>query len=272
MDTRDRWVTRSRLALAAVAILGAVGAVLVVRALPGNVKTLNSTNSEPIGLSTDSNHCTLTHDGLGDTFHIQPGSDRCTWTNQHFSHMHRHIVFEGSERFDTLLDNPSSWEDNWLSRPVGNFGAADCSDGGNHEIMLWTVRIKSIPGGADHWFVEFRGGTSLNLSDQYQDPAYPGPIADGTSIDLGPVVQGQTVTYKLDAVTDYQHGAATFWWNGVQVYNNRDRPLGFHYDCNRTTDISNFDLRMQAGVYRGWTAGPMQLTMSGFGFLVDEPQ
>ena len=33
MDARDRWVTRSRPALAAVAILGAVGAVLVVRAL-----------------------------------------------------------------------------------------------------------------------------------------------------------------------------------------------------------------------------------------------
>lgn len=238
----------------------------------GYIKTLDSTNSEPIGLSIDSNHCTLSHDGLGDTLHIQAGSDRCTWTNQHFSHMHRHEVFETSERFDARLDNPSSWENNILSRPVGNFGNADCADGGNHEIMLWTVRIKSIAGGADHYFVELRGGTSLNLADQYQDPSYPGPIADGTSIDAGSVVQGQTEMFKFDVVSDYQHGAATVWHNGVMVYNNRDRPLGFHYDCNRTTDISNFDLRMQYGIYRGWTAGPMTLTSSGFGFLVSEPQ
>jgi hypothetical protein len=88
---------------------------------------------------------------------------------------------------------------------------------------------------------------------------------------MGPVVQGQTVNFKFDIVSDYQHGAATVWKNGAVVYDNRDRPLGFHYDCDRTTDISNFDLRMQHGVYRGWS-GALALTSSGFGFLVSEPE
>ena len=236
----------------------------------GYIKTDDSTNAEPVGLSMDSNNCTLARTELGDTFTILSASDRCTWTNQHFSHMHRHEVFEISERFDLRTANPGSWENNIVSRPYGNFGNADCSDGGNHETMLWTIRIKSVAG-ADHWFLELRGGTSLNLSDQYQDPDYPGSIADGTSVDLGPVVQGRTETFKFDVVSDYQHGAATVWHNGVVVYNNRDRPLGFHYDCDRTTDISNFDLRMQHGVYRGWS-GPLVLTSSGFHFLVSEPE
>ena len=271
MDARDRWVTRSRPALAAVAILGAVGVVLVVRALPGNVKTLNSTNSEPIGLSTDSNHCTLTHDGLGDTFHIQSGSDRCTWTNPHFSHMHRHEVFEVSMRFDSRPAEGTSWEHELMMRPYGSpFGNADCADGGNHEALLlrlWVDTSKS----PDEWKLDIRGGTSINLADQVgpseEDPAHP-------SLDLGPVIVGRTLKLKFDIVTDYQHGAATVWENDnpTPIYDNRDRPLGFRFDCNRTTDISNYALRMQAGVYRGWTAGPMQLTMSGFGFLVDEPQ
>jgi chitodextrinase len=236
----------------------------------GYVKTDDSTNAEPVGLSLDSNNCSLARTELGDTLTILAASDRCTWTNQHFSHMHRHEVFEISERFDLRTANPGSWENNLVSRPYGNFGNADCSDGGNHELMLWTIRIKSVDG-ADHWFLELRGGTSLNLSDQYLDPAYPGAIADGTSVDLGPVVQGRTETFKFDVVSDYQHGAATVWHNGVMVYNNRDRPLGFHYDCDRTTDISNFDLRMQHGVYRGWS-GPLVLTSSGFHFLVSEPE
>jgi chitodextrinase len=223
----------------------------------GYIKTLNSTNAEPVGLSGDSNNCTVARTELGDTFNILAASDRCTWTNQNFSHMHRHEVFEVSERFD-LYSHATDWTNNILIRPSGNFGNANCSSGGNSQVMLVTVRIRDD----DHYWLELRGGPSLQPADQ--DPYY-------TSVDMGPVVQGQTVTFKFDIVSDYQHGAATVWKNGQVVYNNRDRPLGFQYDCDRTTDISNFDLRMQHGIYRGWY-GPVVLTSSGFGFLVSEPE
>jgi chitodextrinase len=223
----------------------------------GYIKTLDSTDSYPVGLSDDSNNCTLARTELGDTFTILPASTRCTWTNSHFSHMHRHEVFGISERFD-LYSHVTDWTHNIMIRPTGNFGNANCSSGGNAQVILVTVRIKDD----DHYWLELRGGPSLQPADQ--DPYY-------TAVDMGPVVQGRTDTFKFDIVTDYQHGAATVWHNGVVVYNNRDRPLGFHYDCDRTTDISNFDLRMQHGVYRGWS-GPMTLTSSGFGFLVSEPE
>jgi chitodextrinase len=223
----------------------------------GYIKTLDSTNSYPVGLSDESNNCTLARTELGDTFTILPSSTRCTWTNSDFSHMHRHEVFEISERFD-LYSHVTDWTHNIMIRPTGNFGNANCSSGGNAQVILVTVRIKDD----DHYWLELRGGPSLQPADQ--DPYY-------TAVDMGPVVQGRTDTFRFDIVTDYQHGAATVWHNGVVVYNNRDRPLGFHYDCDRTTDISNFDLRMQHGVYRGWS-GPMALTSSGFGFLVSQPE
>jgi chitodextrinase len=223
----------------------------------GYLKTLDSTDSHPVGLSDDSNSCTLARTELGDTFSILPLSTRCTWTNALFSHMHRHEVFEVSERFD-LYSHVTDWTNNILIRPSGSFGNANCSSGGNSQVMLVTVRIKDD----DHYWLELRGGPSLQPADQ--DAYY-------TAVDMGPVVQGRTDTFKFDIVSDYQHGAATVWHNGAVVYNNRDRPLGFHYDCDRTTDISNFDLRMQHGIYRGWS-GPLALTSSGFGFLVSDPE
>jgi hypothetical protein len=48
--------------------------------------------------------------------------------------------------------------------------------------------------------------------------------------------------------------------------------LGWHYDCDGTTDLSNFPLQMQHGVYRGWTTAPLTFTSSGFGFLTSEPE
>ena len=222
------------------------------------LKTLDSTDAEPIGLSVDSNNCTLARSGLGDVFTLLPASTRCTWTNQYFSHMHRHEVFEVSQRFD-LYSHVTDWTNNILIRPYGNFGNANCNSGGNSQVMLVTVRIKSD----DHYWLELRGGPSLQPADQ--SPYY-------TQIDMGPVVQGRTDTFRFDIVTDYEHGAATVWHNGVVVYDNRDRPLGFHYDCDGTTDLSNFDLRMQHGIYRGWTTAPLILDTSGFGFLVSEPE
>ena len=225
----------------------------------GYVKTLDSTNARPVGLSEESNNCTLGRFGLGDTFTMLPTSTRCTWTNSEFSHMHRHEVFEVSMRFDSRPLEAIDWENEINLRPSGAFGNHDCADGGNHEVMLlrlWVDRHSS----PDEWHLDIRGGESLNLSDQVV-----------TSLDLGPVGVGQTLRLKLDIVSDYQHGAASVWKNGALVYSNRDRPLGFQYDCDRTTDLSNFDLRMQHGVYRGWTSAPLTFTSSGFRFLVSEP-
>jgi chitodextrinase len=223
----------------------------------GYLKVLDSTDSLPKGLSDDSNNCTLARSELGDTFSMLAASDRCTWTNSDFSHMHRHEVFQVSERFD-LYTHVSDWTNNILIRPSGSFGNANCSSGGNSQVMLVTVRIKDD----DHYWLELRGGPSLQPADQ--SPYY-------SAVDMGPVVPGRTDTFKFDIVSDYQHGAATVWHNGAVVYNNRDRPLGFHYDCNGTTDISNLSLRMQHGVYRGWL-GLMVLTSSGFGFTTSEPE
>jgi hypothetical protein len=79
------------------------------------------------------------------------------------------------------------------------------------------------------------------------------------------VVVGRTLRLKFDLITDYLHGAASVWKDGKLVYKNRDRPLGFHYDCDRTTDLSNFRLQMQHGVYRSG-GGAENLTSSGFRF------
>jgi chitodextrinase len=127
----------------------------------GYLRTLDSTNSTPVGLSDESNNCTLARTELGDTFTMLPASTRCTWTNSQFSHMHRHEVFEVSERFD-LYSHVTDWTNNILLRPSGSFGNVNCSSGGNSEVMLVTVRIKPD----DHWWLELRGGPSLQPAEQ----------------------------------------------------------------------------------------------------------
>jgi chitodextrinase len=238
-------------------VSGRTSITAATSACAGYLRVLDSTNSRPVGLSEDSNNCTLARTELGDLLTMLPASTRCTWTNSQYSHMHRHEVFEVSQRFD-LYSHVTDWTNNILIRPAGSFGNANCSSAGNSQVMLVTVRIRTD----DHYWLELRGGPSLQPADQ--DPYY-------ADVDMGPVVQGRTESFKFDIVSDYQHGAATVWHNGVVVYDNRDRPLGFHYDCDGTTDISNFDLRMQHGVYRGWTTAPLALTTSGFGFLLSEP-
>jgi hypothetical protein len=219
------------------------------------VKTLNSRNAYPVGLSDESNNCTLTRSGLGDTFTLQPDSTRCTWTNSSFSHMGRHEIFVVKLRFDDRPPQHVEWENEINLRPEGDFGNEDCASGGNHEVMLlrlWVDRRHS----RDVWRLDIRGGTSLNLSDQVVK-----------TLKLGPIVVGKTLALKFDIIADYLHGAASVWQNGKRIYANRDRPVGFHYDCDRTTDISNFPLRMQHGVYREG-GGPATLTSSGFRFLL----
>lgn len=219
------------------------------------VKTRNSLNARPTGLSDESNNCTLTRAGLGDTFTLESDSTRCTWTNSSFSHMGRHEIFVVKLRFDNRPLQHVEWENEMMLRPDGDFGNEDCSSGGNHEVLLlrlWVGRRHS----RDVWRLDIRGGKSINLSDQVVK-----------RLKLGPVVVGKTLTLKFDIIADYLHGAASVWQNGKLIYANRDRPLGFHYDCDRTTDISNFQLRMQHGVYRDG-GGPVTLTSSGFRFLL----
>jgi hypothetical protein len=247
------WVLLAAAAIGITVIPGAMAS-----AGKSYVKTLNSRNARPVGLSDESNNCTLTHSGFGDTFTLQSDSTRCTWTNSAFSHMGRHEVFSVKMRFDQRPDQSDDWESEINLRQDGpDFGNENCSSEGNAHVMLlrlWIDRRRSH----DLWRLDIRGGESINPSDQAVK-----------RLRLGPVVAGRTLNLKFDIVTDYQHGAATVWKNGVRVYKNRDRPLGFHYDCDRTTDISDYALRMQHGVYRG-SGGAVTLTSSGFRFLLSK--
>jgi hypothetical protein len=171
--------------------------------------------------------------------------------------MGRHEVFAVKLRFGDRPTQHSEWENEILLRPEGDFGNADCSDGGNSKVMLLRLWIDNRRSGPV-WRLDLRGGESLNVSDQVVK-----------RVKLGPVVVGQTLRLKFDIVTDYLHGAATVWKNGKVVYRNRDRPLGFHYDCDRSTDLSDFTLRMQHGVYRD-EGGPVTLTSSGFRFFLSK--
>jgi hypothetical protein len=239
-----------------------------------DVKTLDSSNAHPTpGLGSASNHCTLSRSGLGDTFSLQSRSTRCTWTNSQFSHMGRHEVFDVELRFDSRPTEGTDWENEITIRPSGLppvWGNANCAGdgaGGNAYVMLLNLYVNKNTS-PDRWQLDIRGGKSPHLKDTM------GP-GRGTSIPplvLGPVVQGQTLKLKFDIIEDYQRGAATVWVNDnpTPIYNNRDRPLGWHYDCDYTTDLSNFDIQVQHGVYRGG-GGVATLSSSGFRFLTSEP-
>src|SRR5439155_13329068 len=142
------------------------------------VKTLDSRNARPVGLSDESNDCTLTHSGLGDTFTLQPDSTRCTWTNSSFSHMGRREVFVVKMRFDNRPPQHTDWESEINLRQEGDFGNEDCSDGGNSKVMLlrlWVAHRRS----RDLWRLDIRGGNSINLSDQVVKRVQLGPIVVG---------------------------------------------------------------------------------------------
>jgi hypothetical protein len=247
------WVLLAAAVIGLTAISGAMGA-----AGKSYVKRLSSRNATPVGLSDESNHCTLTHSEFGDTFAMESDSDRCTWTNSHFSRMGRHEVFTVKIRFDERPNQSDDWESVINLRQDGDaFDNENCSSGGNAQVMLVRLWIDRR-GSPDRWRLDIRGGESINVSDQVVK-----------RLRLGPVVAGQTLSLKFDIIADYVHGAATVWRNGVRIYKNRDRPLGFHYDCNRETDLSDYALRMQHGVYRG-SGGPVTLTSSGFRFLLSK--
>src|SRR5207249_1702057 len=61
-------------------VSGCTSITAATSACAGYLRVLDSTNSRPVGLSEDSNNCTLARTELGDTLAILPASTRCTWT------------------------------------------------------------------------------------------------------------------------------------------------------------------------------------------------
>ena len=143
-------------------------------------------------------------------------------------------------RFDSRPTGAGDWENEFTFRPTGFppvFGNENCAgDGatGNAYVRLLNlyVNYRTSP---NRWQLDIRGGETPYL----RDTMGPGRGTSIAPLDLGPVVVGETLKLKFDVVFDYQYGAATVWENDnpTPIYNNRDRPLGWHYDCDGTTDL-----------------------------------
>jgi hypothetical protein len=155
-------------------------------------------------------------------------------------------------------------------RPIGPDLASGCDGGGNADNIVVRVYV-DWTADPDRWMVDLRGGVSPWPVDQ--DPFV-------AQVPLGPVTAGDILNLKFDLFFDDAHGSATIWKDGVPVYQNTDRPLGFHYDCTyRTsaggtpqadaTDVSTSPMRMQHGIYRNATPA-WQLTSSGFRFYCSQ--
>src|SRR5206468_7557508 len=97
---------------------------------------------------------------------------------------------------------------------------------GIRDLIVTGVQTCALPISPDEWHLDIRGGESLNLSDQVV-----------TTLDLGPVVAGETLNLKFDIVSDYQHGAATVWRNGFLVYSDRDRQIG-RASCRERVELN----------------------------------
>jgi hypothetical protein len=221
---------------------------------------------------------TLVRGGLGDEFIIpkQPRvqTSRCTWLDNIFSRMGRHEVFDVVLRFDRYAQADAAHAAVALIRPVGSDLEGDvCGQEGNGEVILVRVYVdwETTP---NRWGVQLRGGESPWAQDQEQNLA---------TVDLGPVQQGVPIDLRFDLFFDYRHGAATVWENGARVYDDRDRPLGFHFNCayrrsnndasvnTSARDLSHSVLRMQHGIYRNTTPA-WTLTSTGFRFYCSQTQ
>jgi hypothetical protein len=212
--------------------------------------------------------------GLGDIFFIpeQPAvqTSRCTWHDYRFSHMGRYEVFDLDMRWDLYAQADSSHAGLVYVRPTGENLSSGCDGGGNMENIILRVYI-DWTASPDRWMVDLRGGES------------PWPVDQNASVSrvpLGPAVEGEVLSLKFKAFFDYSHGAMTIWRNGVEVYTNLDRPLGFHYDCTYrgsadgapnagATDVSDENLRVQHGIYRN-TSPAWRLASSGFRFFCSQ--
>jgi hypothetical protein len=240
---------------------------------PGTfIKLLDSTNATDI--SCFEGNGSMARGGLGDTFYIpeQPSvqTSRCTWVNTAFSQMERHESFDIDLRWDQYAQADSSHAGIIYIRPNDPNLASGCDGGGNRDNIIVRLYVEWAAD-PDQWMVDLRGGES------------PWPIDEDphtVTVPLGPVVQGEVVNFKFDLFFDDAHGAVAIWRNGARVFEELDRPLGFHYNCSyRTsatgspepgaTDISNYRLRVQHGIYRNTTPA-WQLTSSGFHFYCSQ--
>jgi hypothetical protein len=249
----------------------AFAAVAVGSAGARVVRHVDSRNASA-GITCSEGGGSLTRGGLGDVFKLprQPATqiNRCTWLDLDFSRMRRYEVFRVAMRFTTYAQADSRFAAIAMIRPVGpDLEGGVCGFRGNKETLFVRVFIHSGPR-PDRWMIQLRGGASPWSRDQRKNLS---------TIGLGRVVEGVPLRLKLALHFDYRHGGATIWRNGTRVYRDRDRPLGFHYNCdyrssNRDTtlntnarDLSRSFLRMQHGIYRNSTAA-WTLTSTGFLF------
>jgi hypothetical protein len=242
---------------------------------PKVIKRVDSRNASA-GVNCDEGGGSLRRGDLGDVFFLprQPTmrTTRCTWLDNDFSRMGRYEVYDVVLRFDLYAQSDAEHAAIAMIRPVGTDLEGDvCGLTGNKEILFVRVYIDwdETP---DHWKLQLRGGASPWARDQNKNLS---------TVDLGPVVQGVSIDLTFDLFFDYAHGAATVWKDGERVYANRDRPLGFHYNCDyrssnadttsnqRARDLSHSYLHMQHGIYRHATPA-WRLTSSGFRFYCSQ--
>jgi hypothetical protein len=242
---------------------------------PEVIKRVDSRNASD-GINCSEGGGVAKRGGLGDVF-ISPRqprvrTNRCTWLDADFSRMGRHETYDVVMRFDRYAESDSPHAAVALIRPVGrDLEGGVCGFAGNRQNIAVRVYIdsRSTP---DHWKVQLRGGPSPWRRDQGEYLS---------TIDLGPVVEGTAIRLKFDLFFDAAHGAATIWKDDVRVYDDRDRPLGFNYNCdyrssnaddsvNRDArDLSRAILHMQHGLYRSSTPRWI-LTSSGFRFYCSQ--
>jgi hypothetical protein len=214
--------------------------------------------------------------GLGDVFfephRPTPAAQRCTWVDMDFSRMRRYEVFGLALRFAQYAQVSSQRAAVALMRPIGlDLAGGVCGRPGNREIIFVRVFIDTRRA-PDRWKVQLRGGASPWARDQRRNVS---------TIGLGRVVEGRTLHLRFSLHFQYRNGGATIWRNGARVYNNRNRPLGFHYNCAYRTsnadttpntnarDLSQAFLRMQHGIYRDATPA-WTLTSTGFRFYCSQ--
>jgi hypothetical protein len=263
--------------LAATGAAAALSAFAVDRAGARLVAHVDSRNASA-GITCAEGGGSLTRARLGDVFRLprEPAVqiNRCTWLDLDFSRMGRYEVFDVLMRFDNYAQADSRFAAIAMIRPVGpDLQGGVCGFQGNKEVLFVRVFIHSGQGQMrDHWKIQLRGGASPWSRDQK---------GNRSTIDLGRVVEGAPVHLKLDLFFHYRHGAATVWKNGVRVYRDRDRALGFHYNCDyrssnadttpnsNARDLSRSFLRMQHGIYRDSTPA-WTLTSTGFRFTCSQ--
>jgi hypothetical protein len=267
---------RLRHAALGTAVLAWVCFVLTVASPGAHAGVIKHVDSRNASDGLDCSEGSVRRGELGDIFSVphEPtaGANRCTWVDMDFSKMRRYEVYNLVLRFDRYTQVTSKRVAVALLRPIGMDLAGNvCGSAGNREIIFVRLFIdtRKTP---DRWKLTLRGGASPWARDQQRNVS---------TIGLGRVVEGRALHLRFNLHFHYRHGAATIWRGGVRVYRDRDRPLGFHYNCAYRTsnadgtpntnarDLSRSFLRMQHGIYRDATAA-WTMTSTGFRFYCSQ--